>query len=64
MHTKLDQKDQSQSLLAHLKYCCLTNLGNILLKKSNYHEALIHYQEVSYKEILGIYKYYFTSEYV
>lgn len=45
LNTTLNQKDKSQSLLAHLKYCCLTNLGNILLKKSNYREALIHYQE-------------------
>ncbi|CAH1731820.1 unnamed protein product [Aphis gossypii] len=45
LNTTLNQKDKSQSLLAHLKYCCLTNLGNLLLKKSNYPEALIHYQE-------------------
>ncbi|VVC42534.1 Hypothetical protein CINCED_3A009963 [Cinara cedri] len=45
INTTLAEKNKSESLLAHLKYCCLTNLGNLLFKKSNYSEALMHYQE-------------------
>lgn len=48
----MDQKDKSQSLLTHLKYCCLTNLGNLLLKKLCYFEALNHYQKVIYMKLI------------